>query len=216
MTGVARNAACGLFGLALLAAGTSPAPAQDEESFDQKFISNVLGTFGLKSNQADIDYKERSPLVLPPRVELPPPETNPAAGAKNWPVDPDVKRRRDESKRAAAGRNYEEESRPVRPSELSTGSVPAQRGRSPASPQSGHAGDLASPSELGNNKSILNSIWGSSNDKQVQFKEEPPRSSLTEPPAGYQTPSPNQPYTAKSKGLLPGVSNLFDRVTPQQ
>ena len=76
MTGVARNAACGLFGLALLAAGTnSGALAQDDESLDQKVISNVLSTFGLKSNQGDIDYKERSPLVLPPRVELPPPDS---------------------------------------------------------------------------------------------------------------------------------------------
>jgi hypothetical protein len=216
MTGVARNAACGLFGLALLAAGTnSGALAQDDDSLDQKVISNVLSTFGLKSNQGDIDYKERSPLVLPPRVELPPPETNPAAGARNWPVDPDIKRRKDESRRAAAGRNYEEESRPVRPSELNVGTP--QRGRSPASPQSGHAGEVEGPNQLGYKGGVLGSIWGSgSNDKPVQFTEEPPRSSLTEPPTGYQTPSPNQPYTAKSQGLVPGVSNFFDRMTPQK
>jgi hypothetical protein len=198
----------------MLAAGTTWAQAQDDESFDQKIISNVLGTFGLKNSQGEIDYKERSPLVLPPRVELPPPETNPAAGARNWPVDPDVKRRRDESKRAAAGRNYEDESLPMRPSELNVGT--RQRGSGPASPQSGHAGDLASPSELGNDKGILGSIWGSSSDKQVQFKEEPPRSSLTEPPPGYQTPSPNQPYAAKSKGLLPEVPSFFSRMTPEK
>jgi hypothetical protein len=31
-------------------------------------------------------------------------------------------------------------------------------------------------------------------DEQAQFVREPDRTSLTQPPAGYQTPSPNYPY----------------------
>jgi hypothetical protein len=212
MTGVTRTAACGLLGLALVVSAGGGARAEDDESFDQKVISEVLGTLGLRSKDADIDYKERSPLVLPPRVELPPPEANPASTARNWPVDPDVKRRKNESRRAV-GRDYEQESMPVRPSELNVGQ--AQRGRSPASPQNGHAGETESPNQLGYKGGILGSLWGT-NDKPVQFTEEPPRSTLTEPPPGYQTPSPNQPYTAKSKGVLPGVPTWWDFGTDQR
>jgi hypothetical protein len=210
MTSVARTAACGLLGVALVIAGSSfGARAQDDESFDQKIISNVLGTFGLRSNQGDIDYKERSPLVLPPRVDLPPPEADPAATARNWPVDPDVKRRKTESRRS---RDYEQESMPVRPSELNVGTP--QRGRSPASPEGG-AGAPENPRQLGYGGGILGSIWGS-DDKTVAFTEEPPRTTLTEPPPGYQTPSPTQPYTAKQKGLLPGIPSFWDFGTGQR
>jgi hypothetical protein len=214
MTGVTRTAACGLLGFALVVSAGTGVRAEDEEPFDQKIISNVLGTFGLRSKDAEIDYKERSPLVLPPRVELPPPETNPASTARNWPVDPDVKRRKNESRRAAFGRDYESESMPIRPSDLNVGE--AQRGRGPASPQSGHAGELQSPNQLGYKGGILGSLWGGGEDKPVQFKEEPPRATLTEPPAGYQTPSPNQPYSAKSKGVLPGVPSWLDFGTDQR
>jgi hypothetical protein len=191
--------------LLVAGAGTGAVAQDDEESFDQKIISNVLSTFGLKSNQGDIDYKERSPLVIPPRVELPPPQTDPAATVRNWPVDPDVKRRKADSSRRT-GRDYEQESMPIRPSELNVGTP--QRSRSPASPH-GEAGAPENPRQLGYRGGILGSIWGS-DDKPVAFTQEPPRNSLTEPPPGYQTPSPDQPYVAKSKSVLPGIPTFWD------
>ena len=36
---------------------------------------------------------------------------------------------------------------------------------------------------------------------------EPTREALTQPPIGYQTPSPNYPYALESKGILSGQSN---------
>ena len=36
---------------------------------------------------------------------------------------------------------------------------------------------------------------------------EPAREALTQPPAGYQTPSPNYAYAPELKGLLSGESN---------
>ena len=37
-------------------------------------------------------------------------------------------------------------------------------------------------------------MFGSKDDEVAKFTSEPPRASLTEPPPGYQTPSPDQPY----------------------
>jgi hypothetical protein len=36
---------------------------------------------------------------------------------------------------------------------------------------------------------------------------EPTRQALTQPPSGYQTPSPNYPYAVESKGFLSGEAN---------
>ena len=47
-------------------------------------------------------------------------------------------------------------------------------------------------SELGA-KSIFSKVWGNK-EQQATFTGEPRRESLIEPPAGYRTPSPNQPF----------------------
>ena len=48
--------------------------------------------FGRKSGrEKDIEYRERSPLVIPPSNTLLPPETDAATKNPNWPVDPEVK-----------------------------------------------------------------------------------------------------------------------------
>jgi hypothetical protein len=211
MRGRIRAAACGLVGTVVLLAGaTTPVPAQEDDTpFDQKIIQNVLGTLGLKSGGGGIDYRERSPLVLPPKIDLPAPQAETAAGAPNWPVDADQKRRRQESQRSP--RDYIEESRALRPSELNVGQ--RQRGRGPASPD--EAGGKMSPSDLGYRGGILGSLWGNK-EETPKFTEEPPRTSLTEPPVGYQTPSPDQPYTARSESWLPKIPTLFDRDTFQK
>jgi hypothetical protein len=206
MRGLARTVACaGAAGILLLAGADSAAVAQDDDTpFDQKIIQGVLGTLGLRSNSGDIDYRERSPLVLPPRLDLPPPQSDTTASVRNWPADPDVKRRRGEQSR---GRDEIEEARPLRPDELNVG--PRQRGRAPASPDNPD-GAVLSPRELGYKGGVLGSLWGNNDDKPVQFTGEPPRTSLIEPPPGYQTPSPDHPYAAKPKSVLPSVPTFFD------
>jgi hypothetical protein len=59
-------------------------------------------------------------------------------------------------------------------------------------------------------------MFGSKEKGEVaQFEGEPPRLSLTEPPVGYRTPSPAQPYgiTADRKAG-PKAMDLYDRQTP--
>src|SRR5262245_17961029 len=98
LRGLLRAAACGLIGAALLGGASLPALAQedDDPGFDKKIRDGLMGALGIKPGP-DIDYRERSPLVLPPRIDLPQPQTNATTGAPNWPVDADQKRRREES-----------------------------------------------------------------------------------------------------------------------
>ena len=74
------------------------------------------------------------------------------------------------------------------------------------SPASGFGSQLL-PSELGYKGNLFGTMFGSKPDETAKFTGEPPRTSLTEPPPGYQTPSPDQPY-----GLAKGTAkpNTYD------
>jgi len=205
MRGLVRIAAGGLIAGALMAGVNCAAAADDDEpSFDQKVRNNLMEALGIKGGP-DIDYRERSPLVLPQKIELPPPQANSTAPAPNWPVDADQKRKREETGRR---RDIEvEESRVLRPSELNVGTP--RRSRTPAPTQDQIEGKPVKPSELGYTGGIFGSIWGSK-EETVPFTAEPPRTTLTEPPTGYQTPSPNQPYAAKPEKWAPKIPSFFD------
>ena len=59
------------------------------------------------------------------------------------------------------------------------------------SPPSGFGSQLL-PSELGFKG--FGSIFSGKKEESAKFTGEPARESLTDPPPGYQTPSPDQPY----------------------
>jgi len=188
---------------ALLLTGAARA-ADDEDSIDQKVMRSIMDGLGFKRDgEATINYQERAPLVLPPSRALPPPEQADAATANNpaWPKDPDVARRKAD---AAAEKNRnvsderEREQNPLRPDQLTPGGRPKKKqvrtddGYEP--PASGFGNQLL-PSQLGaSNTTVWNSMFGGKKEETAKFTGEPPRSSLTDPPPGYQTPSPDQPY----------------------
>ena len=68
-----RIAAAGLMGLAIVAsAGTGVRAADDDEdeAIDTKIFRGFLSGLGLRRDGGGIDYRERSPLVVPPDREL--------------------------------------------------------------------------------------------------------------------------------------------------
>ncbi|MGB6759919.1 MAG: hypothetical protein WBE82_18865, partial [Xanthobacteraceae bacterium] len=73
-------------------AGDSDSDVQGQESFTDKFL-RTLGVNNPGSTDYEINYSERSPLVVPPNRNLPPPVTV-TTPAPNWPKDPDVAKRR--------------------------------------------------------------------------------------------------------------------------
>src|SRR5437764_6879576 len=82
---------CGALLIVPLAASAQQAQ-DDDDTFEQKIIKNILGGMGVDVGRAGIDYRERSPLVIPPTRDLPPPQ---AAGTATrnaaWPREPDRK-----------------------------------------------------------------------------------------------------------------------------
>jgi hypothetical protein len=214
MRGNWHAAACGLVGgILMLAGGVTGAAAEDDDAtFDQKIFQNMLSTFGLRSSSQDeIEYRERSPLVVPPKVDLPPPQADQTRAA-NWPNDPNVKRRKQEAeKRRSGGSIYNEyeDARPLRPDELEMGRVLARSGSARAPTEDEKDGKPMKPSDLGYGGGVFDSLFGSKKESAPAFNGEPPRTSLTEPPPGYQTPSPTQPYSAKSQKWLPNIPDLF-------
>jgi hypothetical protein len=213
----ASAALCGLaLGAAMLAAPAPARAADDEPTIDQKLIRGFMEGLGLKRDGETINYQERAPLVIPPRLDLPPPEKSEAAVANNpaWPKDPDVVRRK-EAERYDRNRNIsaerEREQNRLSENELTPGGAPNRQAHKDDGYQAPR-GDFAnplSPSQLGYKGGMFDNIFGKKDkDEVVRFTGEPPRTALTEPPPGYQTPSPDQPYGTQ-KAAAPKATNYY-------
>jgi hypothetical protein len=215
------------FGLCLVIAGgisaAYAAEADDEEDLlpDQKLIRSILRGLGLRNGQeAGIEYKERPPLVVPPSRDLPPPQTMGSVAQRNpaWPVDPDEKRHQEQKKANAERKRFilEEQLNQISPRELNSvpPGAPGPGGRAP--PTVDVPGPQLSPGELGFKNSMwadmlgLGKFFGKDEEEAATFTREPPRVSLTDPPAGYRTPSPAEPYGLRSSRDV-GKKKVVDR-----
>jgi hypothetical protein len=197
---------------AALLASSLPARAQDDDvPIDTKIFRGIMSGLGLKRDgESGIEYGDRAPLVIPPSRTLPPPENANAVIEKNpaWPNDPDVRRAKQE---AVQTRNtsmnpdamIQSEASPLPPDKLS--SEPRNRNLRRADdgyrPSPNGGGDRLSPSQLSSRSKggFLGGIFAKDEPETANFTGEAPRSALTEPPPGYQTPSPGQPYGVGKK-----------------
>jgi hypothetical protein len=181
----------------------------DDKSFEDKIIGGIMaGIGGTNMDNRGIDYRERSPLVVPPRLDLPPPAaaSDPAKVA-NWPKDPDEARRKKAiAERKKVKANYaNEEARSLTPAELNVGrGATASRDNDPTQPGHSINNSPLNPSQLGFDGSFSN-LFGGGKSEVAKFKGEPTRESLTQPPVGYQTPSPNYAYGLTGKEAAPKV-----------
>jgi hypothetical protein len=188
--------------------GNTVRAADDEEEVlpDQKFLQGVLKGLGLRRDGDGIEYRERSPLVLPPSRELPPPETEASLKpSPSWPKDPDVEYAKQVKAARARPNINPEDQRPLRPSEYSVAGAPSRSSAPDGKPDSGIFGRALSPTELGT-QGIFKPLWGSK-EEYATFAGEPARSNLTEPPPGYRTPSPNQPYGVGKQKWTPTITD---------
>ena len=206
-----------MLGVGLMVSATA-ARAQDdeeqpEESFEAGLIHNIMRGIGGKSiEDSSINYRERSPLVIPSNVDaLPPPEGKHAPLAPNWPKDPDEIARKEaiEANRKPLP-DPREAARPLTPSELNV--KPARKRRADNIPGAqddarDYNNHLLSPSQLGFTNSMFSKMFGGTAVETKPFKGEPERESLTEPPKGYQTPSSNFAYGSGPMKPLNGEYN---------
>jgi hypothetical protein len=191
-------------GLVMSANAARAEDDEDDSTFEEKIIKGIMtGIGGTNMENTGIEYRERSPLVIPPRSDLPPPAAAAEAPGPNWPKDPDVQKR----KAAIAARKKDnkdprEASRVLTPSELAAGkTAPVKRSAETNQPGETGANAILSPSQLGY-EGGLKGLFGGNKTETAPFKGEPTRDTLTMPPPGYQTPSPNFAYGTGPKESL--------------
>jgi hypothetical protein len=222
------------FSLALgLAVSAGPARAGDDDrSFTEKVSDGFYGMIrGTNMDNRGIDYRERSPLVVPPTLDLPPPAAAASdAQIANWPKDPDERQRK--AVIAAKKRNAPPAARvqvtaaggQVQPINIAP-PVEAQQAPAAGTTRPAYASDrngtaLTDPiydkpgdlftggaADLADSIGIGNLFGGSTKTVQVDPGTEPARQALTQPPVGYQTPSPNYAYGEQKKSIFDGKSN---------
>jgi hypothetical protein len=178
---------------------------EDDSTFEEKIIKQIMtGIGGTNMENTGIEYRERSPLVIPPRTDLPPPAAAAAeAPVPNWPKDPEVKRRKEaKAARAKDNKDPREAARVLTPSELAVGkTAPAKRTAETNQPGDPGANAILSPSQLGYDGGVMGFFKGNKTES-APFKGEPTRDTLTMPPPGYQTPSPGYAYGTGPKESL--------------
>jgi hypothetical protein len=178
---------------------------EDDKTFEEKVIEGIMkGLGGTNMENRGIDYRERSPLVVPPSLNLPAPASSAEAKVPNWPKDPDEQRRKAAiAARKNTNKDPREASRVLSPSELAQKSDKKSTGGESVDQPGGNPGANAilSPDQLGY-KGGFSGLFGGAKTETAPFKGEPNRESLTQPPPGYQTPSPNYAYGTGPKESL--------------
>jgi hypothetical protein len=195
--------------------GNMTARAADDEDVapDTKMFQNFLRSFGLRKEGDGIEYRERSPLVLPPSNNLPAPETT-APTPSSWPKDPDVQRAKQIKASRAKSNPNPEDARPLLPSDYSVRGAPSPASKPTAgsqSPQNAELGRPMSPKDLGT-QGIFTKMLPGSKEEYETFTNEPARASLTDPPPGYRTPSASQPYGVGKQKWTPTVTDKNEPV----
>lgn len=175
--------------LAGAAALAAPGGAVAQEGI---FMKDFLGSIGIiPQEKPAIEYRERAPLVLPPRVDLREPADPKAVAAANpqWPNDPDV---------AAARRREADARTPVTQTErrrlehnptLSIHEI--RQGRRPGA-------EVPDTPVVRRGDNVRDGHWvhpdmlraqGRIDDSTKLSAAEPDRQSLTEPPTGLRKPT---------------------------
>ena len=169
-------------------------------------VASIFGLdWGSDNNKGPIDYREHGKIVLPPKMDLPPPGSPAVKSAVAWPVDPDIQKRAKEKEAAKA-----------RPVEAVNGYVPVRRNFTDqidpnavvtvrATAGQGPGGNCPDGQCQSSAMAELNPLGWFGGDKKA-LGPEPPREWLTDPPKGYRAPySPSttaqaEPQTAEAPG----------------
>jgi hypothetical protein len=190
----ASGAIAGAAGILLLIGAAShltPARAEEGNQTLRQLFGLVTGDTGQKDTDG-IDYRERPPLVLPPKIDLPPPQASAATQNPAWPNDPDVgrvKKLKAEAKAPARHVNEAMANPHISQAELEHGRVAVS---DPRTPQQNPCNYSDNPDCLYTPWSILKKVTDDPNapSKEVLVPgEEPPREYLTEPPPGFRKPA---------------------------
>ncbi|MFY8040197.1 MAG: hypothetical protein ACOVN4_11100 [Bosea sp. (in: a-proteobacteria)] len=189
------------FALGLAFAPALAVPAAQAQTGDP-LLSSVLSTLGLTApDKPDINYRDRPPLVVPPRSTLPPPQEG-RRSAGNWPNDPDSAENRRARSAAAAADMETRIRRNDTGSRIDGADMNRRGGRAVA------ANPASSGSETYQFLDVMaQDARRASQTAEVPVGTEPPRRFLTEPPTGLRA------STARVKATTEVVERDEDRST---
>ncbi len=186
-------AAAAMFAFGLM--GGTPARALDDGQ--ESVLDSVLGLgkslLGFTDDEdakPRIDYRERAPIVVPPKMQLREPMAPVAQRNAAWPVDQDLAKQRAAVAAAAKPRGNNVDADPFPPSEMTrVGRIAAQpRPAVPEQKGCSRDGDqLCNPYEYWTQIATIRGPQDTSKD--LVAGQEPKRSTLTEPPNGYRRPT---------------------------
>lgn len=179
-------------GLAGLAAAT------DAHAQEGVFFKDVLSSIGLIPEEKDpIEYRERAPLVLPPRMDLRAPVEAGSVQARNpqWPNDPDAgaRRRKEADAKTPEGErlnrrgSYNGSTR-LTPEELRSGRVAAKQAFTEPVPVENDSRYIR-PEVLRSQSKKLRAA-----ESEAAGDDEPAvRRTLTDPPSAYRASATGKP-----------------------
>ena len=122
-----------------------------------------------------------------------------------------TKAKAEEKKVAPHPDNVADSSRPLMPNELDPARAP--KVSAPIDSSASANSLMNDPRDKGVKKSLFSGIF-SSKTEYTTFTGEPSRGTLTDPPPGYLTPSPDQPYGVGQAPSNYKVKSLSERVEP--
>lgn len=192
-----------------LAASTAARAFDDRPSaFDP--VLNVIGLGKDSEDKPDIDFRERPKLVVPKGDALPPPVAGARSRAANWPVDPDVRRRKEAEIAARAPRDMNRQltaNPALSAEELKQGRTAGPSNNPEVCPTRRNGVPDCGVEEPASKIKQIFSLG--SKDEELKPGAEPSREYLTEPPTGYRAPrqvvkatqsGPIRKYEAPSAG----------------
>ena len=198
--------------LASLALSHRPAAALDDGKGNSLLDALDFVGLGEKKDQDVIFYRERAPLVLPPKNELRAPTPPVSERVSNWPKDPEAvhaAKLAEENRRRASDN----------PNDSHLAGQLTRQGRVAAA-------DMVQPAGPGGPCSMTpdaiircdpNTYWknlsvasAASKKQELQAGVEPDREYLTNPPKGYMAPTKN--VAANSEPVKHDEENIFDYV----
>ena len=197
MTKIFRSSRMALLTVSAATGLFMAAPAQaindDGRGSTLESLMDMIGMGEAKESDS-IQYRERSPLVVPPKMEMPTPQPRPSQKAQAWPQDQEVVRARKKQAESNARvmSKYVDSNggEKLTPEEMRAMRTP---GASSAGPSQGCRMD-----PFDKNSCTVAEYWGNLSAKtekkdelSLQAGVEPPREYLTQPPKGYMKATQN-------------------------
>jgi len=152
-------------------------------------FSPLLGFGSPKEEKEPIEYREHGKIVVPPKMELPPPGSTTPENASAWPVDQETVRKRvakEAAKKEIAGQG-DARLRYTHPFPNAPVTVRPQDQPDPSVCSGGKCEVSSSSSSL---LGTLNPLsWIGMGKSAAALGPEPDREWLTDPPKGYRAPA---------------------------